>query len=190
MEPEAPSDVVFFFSIYSVILWLVALALLAVLYFHARPIHALARSGEAGTARRVCARSAFFLAAFSLSPVMASVLGLPLGLALLFVPAFLALGIILKRSAIYWPVVVFFGLVAVQVFLDLSFFVAASEHAEAFAGLADLLLFRGHAELENMIHVFFLLPADAALLFHIAKTVLGLSALIPAILALREGKNG
>lgn len=194
MKSEVPTDVVFAFSVYSVMVWLVVLAFLVVAYFFARPIPALPRTegagGQPGGARRVCARSAFFLAAFSLSPVMASVLGLALWAAPLFVLAFIALGVLLRRDTARWPVVVFLTLVGVQVVLDVSFFVAASEYADAFTGLADLLLFRGHADPEVVAHVFLMLPADLALLFQCTKTAMDLVALAPAIRALGDGKCG
>jgi hypothetical protein len=194
MNDKVPADVVFAFSVYSAALWLVVLALLAVLYVYARPIVTLARTEAArrqpGTARRVCARSASFLAVFSLSPVTASVLGLPVGAVLLFVSAFIALRIILKRGVALWPVAVFLALIAVQAVLDISFFIVASEYADAFSGLADLLVFRGPADPENVAHVFLMLPADLALLFHITKTAMDLTALVPATLALRQARNG
>ena len=84
----------------------------------------------------------------------------------------------------------FLALVTGQVILDIAFIVVAAEHAEAFSGLVDLLVFRGHAEAENVIHVFFLLPADVALLFQLTKTVLGLTALIPAVVAVRRKEGG
>ena len=172
MEPKPTPDVVFAFSVYSVILWLVVFALLAVLYFHSRPIRALAQTDDPDRFRRVCGRSAYFLAAFNLSPVMASVLGIPMGTVLVFVPAFIALGVLLRRGTARWPIVVFLALVGVHSVLDISFFVAAYDYAGAFEGLADLLLFRGHADPQTVAHIFLMLPADVALLFHTTKTAL------------------
>lgn len=185
MDSDTPSDIVFAFSAYSVVLWLVVLGLLGLLYVFARPIRAMVPS----TARNVCARSAFFLAAFNLSPVMASVLGLTMGVVPLFVFGFLALGIVLRRSAAFWPVVVFAALVVVQVVLDLSFFVAAPDYATASGSLVDFLLFR-EPTAEGAVHIFLMLPVDVALLFHMAKTALGLGTLYPAFVALREGRTG
>ncbi len=186
MEPDLTPDVVFAYSIYSVLLWLVIFTLLTVLYVYARPIRGLVRSTDPTQSRRVCARSAFFLAVFNLSPVMASVLGLPVGTVLIFVPAFIALGVFLRRGTARWPVVVFLALVGAHSVLDLSFFVAAYDYAGAFEGLVDLLLFRGHADPMNAVHVFTLLPADVALLFHTTKTAMDLTALVPAVMAFQR----
>jgi len=191
MKSGVPPDVVFAFSAYSTILWLTIAVLLAVLYYFARPIvslvHGKIGKNIPGQARLVCARSSFFLAAFSLSPVMASLLGLPYVTALIFVPAFIAMGLVLKRSVANWPLIALTGFICVQTILDLSFFMHAMDYADVFSSLADFLLFKGQSDPENAFHYFLFMPIDIALLFHFTKTIMDVVALLPTTLALREG---